>query len=288
MRIFYISEIIGKAGVWAVKKNIGFIKSVYEPDIIIAHADRATGAGGLGKQHAGYLKKMGIDCITGGDFIFQKKDLVEALPQFPFVLRPFNLPAASPGSGFRCFLTRKKAKVAVFSLLGRVGHHRLLADNPFVAVERMLPEVQRETECIIVDFSSFATAEKQSMGFFLSGKVSAVIGSGAGAATADCRLMNSWQNRQTNETATDVSADSCREKRQHKRTAFITDAGRTGSIDSVGGYAPEGKIREYRSGLFEYPQETWQHICVQGLHIELDDLGSALSVERVCIENTPG
>ena len=70
MKIFYIAGITGKAGMWAVKKNIAELKRHYQPDVIIANADMATGAGGLGKQHAGYLRKMGIDCITGGDCIF--------------------------------------------------------------------------------------------------------------------------------------------------------------------------------------------------------------------------
>ena len=189
MRIFYIAAVTGKTGVWAVKKNIAEIKRRYRPDFIIANADAATGAGGLGKQHAGYLKKMGIDCITGGDCIFQKKDLVENLPQMPFVLRPYNLPVQSPGTGFRYFTTRNGEKLAVVSLLGRVGHHRLLADNPFTLMQGMLPKIEKETPFIVTDFSSTATAEKQTMAFFLAGRVSALIGSGAGAATADERLI---------------------------------------------------------------------------------------------------
>lgn len=190
MRVFYIAAITGKTGVWAVKKNIAEIKSLYRPDFIIANADMATGAGGLGKQHAGYLKKMGIDCITGGDCIFQKKDLVENLSQMPFVLRPYNLPVQSPGAGFRYLTTRSGEKLAVISLLGRVGHHRLLADNPFTLMQGMLPKIEKETPFIVVDFSSTATAEKQTMAFFLAGSVSALIGSGTGAATADERLMS--------------------------------------------------------------------------------------------------
>ena len=266
MRIFYIAEITGKVGVWAVKKNIAEIKNRYHPDFIIANAGMATGAGGLGKQHAGYLKKKGIDCITGGDWIFQKKDLVENLPQMPFVLRPCNLPEQSPGKGYRSFTTRSGEKLAVISLLGRVGHHRLLADNPFTLMQGFLPDIERETPFIMVDFSSTATAEKQTMAFFLAGKVSALIGSGTGAATADERLMSAECGR------------------QNRKTAYITDAGRTGSFDSVGGHAPSGKIREYRTGLFEYPQETWQRVCVQGLVIELDGAGGAHSIERVRIE----
>ena len=289
MRIFYIAEITGKAGVWAVKKNIAEIKRRYQPDFIIANAAMATGAGGLGKQHAGYLRKMGIDCITGGDCIFQKKDLVENLPQMPFVLRPCNLPEHSLGAGYRYFTARNGGKLAVVSILGRVGRHRLLADNPFTLMQALLPKIERETPFIVADFSSTATAEKQTMAFFLAGRISVLIGSGTGAATADERLMSAECDLSGAGSAdahidmqTATVETGCE---QHNRTtAYITDAGRTGSFDSVGGHAPSGKIREYRTGLFEYPQETWQRVCIQGLDIELDGAGGALSIERVRIE----
>ena len=289
MRVFYIAAITGKTGVWAVKKNIAEIKSLYRPDFIIANADMATGAGGLGKQHAGYLKKMGIDCITGGDCIFQKKDLVENLSQMPFVLRPYNLPVQSPGAGFRYLTTRSGEKLAVISLLGRVGHHRLLADNPFTLMQGILPKIEKETPFIVVDFSSTATAEKQTMAFFLAGSVSALIGSGTGAATADERLMSAEYDVSgvfTGVAHVDTQTEVVKKNGEwhSRKTAYITDAGRTGSFDSVGGHAPSGKIREYRTGLFEYPQEIWQRICVQGVVIELDGAGGALSIERVRIE----
>ena len=299
MKIFYIAEITGKAGVWAVKKNIAEIKRCYQPDFIIANADTATGAGGLGKQHAGYLRKMGIDCITGGDCIFQKKDLVENLPQMPFVLRPCNIPEQSPGAGYRYFTARSGEKLAVISILGRVGRHRLLADNPFTLMQALLPKIEKETPFVTIDFSSTATAEKQTMAFFLAGKVSALIGSGTGAATADERLMtaeyaafavDSAAHTHIRQVVSDVQLDAQTVAAEEsgglhsRQTAYITDAGRTGSFDSVGGHAPSGKIREYRTGLFEYPQETWQRVCVQGVDIELDGSGGARSIRRVRIE----
>ena len=299
MKIFYIAEITGKAGVWAVKKNIAEIKRCYQPDFIIANADTATGAGGLGKQHAGYLRKMGIDCITGGDCIFQKKDLVENLPQMPFVLRPCNIPEQSPGAGYRYFTARSGEKLAVISILGRVGRHRLLADNPFTLMQALLPKIEKETPFVTIDFSSTATAEKQTMAFFLAGKVSALIGSGTGAVTADERLMtaeyaavavDSAAHTHIRQVVSDVQLDAQTVAAEEsgglhsRQTAYITDAGRTGSFDSVGGHAPSGKIREYRTGLFEYPQETWQRVCVQGVDIELDGTGGARSIRRVRIE----
>ena len=291
MKIFYIAEITGKAGVWAVKKNIAEIKRCYQPDFIIANAGMATGAGGLGKQHAGYLRKLGIDCITGGDCIFQKKDLIENFSQMPFVLRPCNIPEQSPGKGYRCFTARNGKKLAVISLLGRVGYHRLLADNPFTSIQELLPIIEREASFIIADFSSTATAEKQTMAFFLAGKVSALIGSGTGAATADERMMSAECDifgaavLPANTDAQPIVAENGKSSgQQSRKTAYITDAGRTGSFDSVGGHAPSGKIQEYRTGLFEYPQETWQRVCVQGLDIELDGAGGAQSITRVRIE----
>lgn len=278
MKIFYIAEITGKAGVWAVKKSIAEIKKQYTPDFLIANADKATGTGGLGKQHAGYLRKMGIDCITGGDCIFQKKDLVESLDSTPFVLRPGNMPEQSPGTGYRTFTTGSGELLIVISLLGRVGYHRLLADNPFVFMQDLLPKIKTETPCIVVDFSSTATAEKQTMAFFLAGKVSAVIGSGTGAATADARLVGAV-------TSGILKAEGAQSyKRKSRCTACITDAGRTGSFDSVGGYEPSSKIREYRTGLFEYPKEYWQRVCVQGLDIVLDKDGNAQSIDVVRLE----
>ena len=288
MKIFYIADITGKVGVWAVKKTIADMKRIYQPHVIIAHANMTTGTGGLGKQHASYLRKMGIDCIVGGDCIFQKKDLVENISQMPFVLRPFNLPSQSPGRGFRLFNTKAGVPIGIVSLLGRVGHYRLLADNPFTAVQTLFSTISKETPYIIVDFSSTATAEKQTMAFFLAGRVSAVIGSGTGAATADCQIIDATaqgdssasDNSMSNHTI--LSADTvCA---AHRLTGYITDAGRTGSFDSVGGHAPAGKIREYRTGLFEYPQETWQRVCLQGLVLELDNTGSTRAVERIAIE----
>ncbi|MGP1529975.1 MAG: TIGR00282 family metallophosphoesterase [Treponema sp.] len=258
MKIFYIAEITGKVGIWTVKKTIGDIKKVYNPDFIIANANRATGGSGLGKEHANYLKKMGVDCITGGDCMFQKQDLVQSLAAMPFVLRPANISQSSPGSGYHYFFTGKKEKLAVISLLGRYGRYRMLADNPFSFIEKTIQAIQAQTNYIFVDFSSSATAEKKALAYFLAGKVSALIGSGAHAATADEQLL-------------------------YGTTAFITDAGRTGSFQSVGGYVPAQKIEQYRTGLFEYPYESWDTPCLQGLTLTVDECGKAQAIGRVRI-----
>ncbi len=257
MKILYISEITAKAGIWLVKKKLKALKKEYNPDFVIANANSATASGGLGRQHAGYLHKMGIDCITGGDLIFQNPDLVSSIDNISYVLRPYNLTAEAPGRGWK-FLYNKntKEKLAVVSILGRISSHRIMAENPYTYADELVEKLKQDTNFILVDFSAFATGEKQAFAYMLDGKVSAVIGSGAKVQTADnCILENG--------------------------TAYITDAGRSGSLNSVGGYEIEHKIREYRTCLPDYGREAWDNPCIQGLSLTLDEQGKATDITRI-------
>lgn len=256
MRILYIAEITGKVGVWLVKTQIENLKKKYNCNLIIGNTNSATGSGGLGKQHAGYLKKLGLDCITTGDLAFQKKDLVDSLQTTKYVLRPANLPELSPGYGYNFFYTEKNEKLAIISLLGRIGYHRIMAENPYVISEKLVEKLQNETKYIVIDFSSFATAEKQAFAFMLDGKVSAIIGSGTRVQTADERILKNG-------------------------TAYITDAGRTGSLNSVGGYAVKERINEYITCLPNFGHDTWERPVIQGVFLELDKKGKAIHIERI-------
>lgn len=256
MKIVYIAEITGKAGIWLVKTKLNDLKQKYSPDFVIANGNSATGSGGLGKQHAGYLRKLGIDCITVGDLAFQKKDLVDVLDNTSYVLRPLNLPYISPGRGYKFIYSNKNEKLAIISLLGRIGHHKIMAENPYIEAEKLVEKLQCETDFIVIDFSSFATAEKQAFALMLDGKVSAVIGSGSRVQTADERILQ-------------------------KGTAYITDTGRTGSFNSVGGYAVQEKLQEYISGLPDFGRDTWEHPVIQGLFLEIGGHGKAVKIERI-------
>jgi metallophosphoesterase (TIGR00282 family) len=255
MKILYISEIVGKAGIWCVKNALPILKQSEKPDLVLASGDSATGNAGLGRQHAGYLRKMGIDALVGGDFIFYKKDLVEGIDTMPYVIRPANLPPESPGRGWR-FITAGKEKVAVVSLLGRAGFNRIHAENPFTMLPSLADRLRQETPYIIVDFHAAATAEKQAFFFHADGKVSAVIGSHGKVATADESILPHG-------------------------TGFITDAGRTGSLDSVGGTDPSIKIHEYLTRIPEWTKDAWEKPVLQGVIIELDKTGKTVSIKRV-------
>lgn len=255
MRVLYISEIVGKAGIWCVKNALPLLKQTEKPDLILANADGATGNSGLGRQHAGYLRKMGIDAITGGDCIFFKKDLVEGFDATQFVVRPANLPPESPGRGWR-FAQAGKEKVAVVSMLGRVGFNRIHSENPFTALQSLVDRLHQETPYVIVDFHAGATAEKQAFFFHADGKVSAVIGSHGRVPTADETILPHG-------------------------TGVITDAGRTGSMDSVGGTDSSVKIREYLSRVPEWSRDAWARPALQGVIIDLDKSGKTVSIRRI-------
>jgi metallophosphoesterase (TIGR00282 family) len=255
MTILYAAEIVGKAGVYAFKNGLAALKQKYAIDFVIACADGATGGNGLGRNHAAYLHKLGADVLTTGECCFYKKDLVENIGHIPYVLRPFNLVPGAPGIGSRIFKS-EQGKIAVAVLLGQSGYGKLHGDNPYYALPPLLERLRQETPLVIVDFHAGATAEKQTLFAMAAGHCSAVIGSHNRVQTADERILPGG-------------------------TAVITDAGRTGSLNSVGGTDKIERITEYLTGIPDKTLDAWEQPEFQGVLMELDKAGKALSVQRI-------
>jgi metallophosphoesterase (TIGR00282 family) len=260
MKVLYIAEIVGKTGVYPLKKCLPELKNAKKPDFIIACADSATGGSGLGRNHAGYIRKIGVQVITTGECCFYKKDLTENFAKIPYVLRPDNLNPEAPGLGSRIYSTGKEApsskKAAVAVLLGQSGFGRLHSNNPFSSLPALLERLRQETPFVILDFHAQATAEKQAFFAMADGLCSAVIGSHTRVQTADERVLPGG-------------------------TAVITDAGRTGSMESVGGNDRDSRISEYLSGITDWTKDAWEKPELQGVFIEIAENGKALSIERV-------
>ena len=262
MKILYIAEIVGKAGIYALKKCLPEIIKEKKPDFIIACGDGATGGNGLGRNHAAYIRKLGVNVITTGDFCFHKKDLTGNLSQIPYVLRPANLNIEAPGQGSRIFTVNmegnagREKKIAVLNLLGQSGFTRLHGNNPYSGLNAVLERLGRETKYIIIDFHAQATAEKQTFFAMADSNCSSIIGSHTRVQTADEKIMKGG-------------------------TAIITDAGRTGSAESVGGCNIESRIQEYVSGIQDWTKESWEKPELQGVFIRLGEDGKALSIERI-------
>jgi len=255
MRILYVGEIVGKAGVFTVKKALVKARRELGADLVIGNADSATGGAGLGKQHAVYLRKLGLEVITLGDHTYYKRDIVEHLSQASYLLRPANFPHTNPGRGWRVFQT-PKGPVGVISLLGQAGFPRVHLANPFHAILDLARRVREETKVVILDFHAAMTAEKETMAAHVEGLVSAVIGSHGKLLTADARILRGG-------------------------TAAITDAGRTGSLMSVGGLDPETRVREYLSGIPAWARDGAAGLELQGCLVEVDEAGRAVSIETL-------
>lgn len=257
MRILYIAEIVGKIGVWAVKQGLPVLKKKYSPDLVVANGDGATGGRGLGRAHGAYLLKLGINVITGGDYIYSKRDMVASFSEFKRILPPCNLPEESPGSGFYVFSgERYPVPVVVVSLLGRSGNFRIYGDNPFNYFEKILPDLKKKGKIIFVDFHGGTSAEKETFFYAFDGKVSCIAGSHGRIQTSDNRVLKGG-------------------------TGVICDSGRTGALDSVGGFDAENRIRSYKTMIPEWPCESLANPHVQGVCFTVDDkTGGCVSVER--------
>jgi hypothetical protein len=255
LRVLFIGEIVGKSGIWCVKELLPKLKEAHSIDFVIADGEGATGGFGIGKNHAIYLHKLGVDVITTGECSYYKKDIVEHFSRAPYLIRPANYPPKNPGRGFMIY-ERDGRKIAVLSLLGIAGFKRVHLKNPFSLLPRLLETISAETKTILLDFHAVTTAEKATMFALADGKLSAVVGTHTKALTADERVLAGG-------------------------TAVISDAGRTGSLESVGGLDPAIEIRKLTTLVHEYSKEAWARLELQGVVLEIDEAGKAVSITRL-------
>ncbi|MDR1470820.1 MAG: YmdB family metallophosphoesterase [Spirochaetaceae bacterium] len=256
MTVFYAAEIVGKAGIYAFRRGLSALKKTRAIDFVVANADGATAGGGLGREHAAYLHKLGANAITLGDFSFYKKDLTGNLDKLPFVIRPYNLVPDAPGCGARIFDAGGGMRIAVVQLLGQVGFAKLHGENPYQAALPLLEKLRAETPFLLLDFHALATAEKKTLFALVDGHCSAAIGSHTRVQTTDNRVLPGG-------------------------TACITCAGLTGSQISVGGLVPEIVIRAYVTGIPAWQKEAETAPALQGVLVDIADNGKARSIERV-------
>ena len=256
LKILYIAEITGKGGVFCIKKLLPDLKKDLAVDFTIAGCEGTTGGFGIGKTHAVYLKKLGIDVLIAGEKVFFKKDMVDYIPKAPFLLRPANYPPNVPGRGYRIY-EAGEYKIGVLTLLGNSGFNRIYLNNPFYYLPDFADKIKKETNIIIFDFHAATTAEKKAMIYHAEGKVSAVIGSHTKVMTADEKILP-------------------------KGTAAITDAGRTGSQTSVNGLEPQIEIKKFLSQISERSRDCLDNLELQGVLIDVDPgTGKAINIERI-------
>lgn len=223
MRILFIGDIFGSLGRRAVSYQLSLWQKKYFPDVVIANVENATHGIGISKEHAAELLRLGVHGMTGGNHSVENKNTLETLTDDSLpCLRPANAPKRVPGRGSITLKTGDNA-VTVINLLGQFGIRQNF-DSPFDAVDELLELYRLKDSFIIVDFHAEATSEKYAMGYFLDGRVTAVVGTHTHVATRDEQILP-------------------------KGTAFITDVGMTGPKNSVIGNKIEHSIMRLASQI---------------------------------------
>ena len=255
VKLLFIGDIIGKPGREALSRELHRIVDRHRVDLVIANGENAAGGFGLTAETAQELFKCGVQMITSGNHIWDKKDSLEYIKREERIVRPANYPEGTPGRGATLVSTPGGVKIGVLNLEGRVFMNNL--DCPFRCADREIAKLKEETPIIFVDFHAEATSEKVSLGWYLDGRVSAVVGTHTHVQTADERILTAG-------------------------TAYMTDAGMTGSFDSVIGVRKEDAIEKFitqRPAKFEVAKKD---IRINGVVIEVDEKsGLALSIERI-------
>lgn len=256
MNILCVGDIVGQAGRDAVKELLPELKKELALDAVIANGENAAAGFGLTPRLANQLFEAGCDVLTMGDHAWDKQELWEYYAQQEKLLRPANFPSGVPGKGWYVHETPSGAKLGIINLLGRV-FMRYNVDCPFKKLEEIVSQVKKQTNVIVVDMHAEATSEKVALGYFVNGKVSAMVGTHTHVQTADERILSDG-------------------------TAYITDLGMTGPHDSVIGQNKEKIIKRFLTSLPERFEIAHDDVRLNGVFIEVDDeTGRAQTISRI-------
>ena len=222
MKILFIGDVFARPGREAIAAHLPAIRATHKPDFVVANVDNAAHGMGIIPSVAQELSALGIDLMTGGDHIWDQKDMMMHLDRAPLVLRPLNYPQGAPGKGWHELQTARGDKIVIAHLQGRTFMNNDLADNPFLAMDEALKKIPHKN--IIVDFHAEATSEKMAMSHYLDGRVTAVLGTHTHIPTADARILPNG-------------------------TAALTDIGMTGDYDSVVGSDKAAPVQKFVTGI---------------------------------------
>jgi 2',3'-cyclic-nucleotide 2'-phosphodiesterase len=255
MRILFIGDIVGQPGRKMVAHHLQRLVATNRVDVTIANAENAAAGFGITPNVAQELFGLGIDLLTSGNHIWDKKEAAGYLAVEGRILRPANYPDEVPGSG-KSILRVGERLLGVLNLQGRA--FMLPIDCPFRAADRELAELSRVTDAILVDFHAEATAEKQAFAWYVDGRVSAVLGTHTHVQTADERLLPG-------------------------RTAYISDVGMTGPRDSVIGIRPEDAIPKFLTQMPRKFTVAEGPVLLSAVLVDIGDGGRASAIQRIQI-----
>lgn len=261
MRVLAIGDVIGRPGRSMLRQVLPNLFQKEKIDFVIANGENAAGGTGITREVAEELFALGVDVLTSGNHVWDKKEAFSLAETESRLLRPYNYPPGAPGRGAGVFVARNGQKIAILNLNGRVffGPH---FDCPFRKADEALADLTRETNVVVLDFHAEATSEKMAMGWYLDGRVSAVLGTHTHVQTADDIVLPGG-------------------------TAFISDLGMTGPVFSVIGIKKDLVLRRFLTQLpvkFDVASGPRQ-FC--GALLEVDEAtGRASSIQRIYVRES--
>lgn len=258
MRILFIGDIVGKVGRNAIAEYLPKIKQSYRPTVSIVNAENAAHGKGLTEKLYKQLLRDGVDFMTMGNHTYGQREIYDFIDDANRMVRPANFPSEAPGVGMR-FIQINDIKLAIINLQGRSFMQDI--DDPFKKADQLIEEAKKETNFIFVDFHAETTSEKNTMGWYLDGRVSAVVGTHTHIQTSDERVLPNG-------------------------TGYITDVGMTGYYDGILGINRDEVIERFITSL---PQ---RHVVpddgrsvLSGVIIDLDKDGKTKQIERILIND---
>jgi hypothetical protein len=255
MRILFIGDIVGRPGRTLVQRGLRPLVDVHQVDLVVANVENAAAGFGITREIGDQLLQMGVDVMTSGNHIWDKKEAIDYIGAEPRLLRPLNFPAGVPGNGTYLARVGDGRSVAVINAMGRV--FMLSIDDPFAGVLREIEALRARARIIFVDFHAEATSEKVAMGWHLDGKVTAVVGTHTHVQTADERILP-------------------------KGTAYLTDVGMTGAHDSIIGVEIDAALGRFLNGMPARFETATANPRLNAVVVEADDqTGLATDIERL-------
>jgi 2',3'-cyclic-nucleotide 2'-phosphodiesterase len=260
MNVLLIGDVVGRPGRELVQRGLRALVDRHQIDLVIANAENAAAGFGLTKDIGDTLLGAGVDVMTSGNHIWDKKEVLDYIGLEPRLLRPANYPAGVPGRGTYVAQTGDGRAIGVINLMGRVFMPAL--DDPFSIALREIEAIRHRTRVIIVDFHAEATSEKMAMGWHLDGKATAVIGTHTHVQTADERLLPHG-------------------------TAYLTDVGMTGPHDSIIGMEVEPSLARFLTGMPSKFEPASGNPRLNGVIVQADDrTGRATGITRISYSQT--
>ena len=250
MKILAIGDVIGKPGRRAVQQFLPGLINEFDINFVVANGENSAHGIGITLNTARELHESGIDALTTGNHVWAQREMIQSLDSDPRIIRPLNFPPAAPGRGFAIF-----GDVMVVNLIGRVfvGQY----DCPFRTMDSLLSTVTPLPGIIIVDFHAEATSEKVALGRYLDGRVSAVVGTHTHIGTTDARVLPGG-------------------------TAYVTDIGMVGPVDSIIGDDVDNVLNSFLTGLPHRLSVGKGRVAFDAMLLDIDDVtGNARTIQRI-------